>query len=434
MNRFVYLTKMRITIIFHICISHKDRSSAVFLSSLNFAVLTVMFTFLTFLFQISNMSSISETSVWLKFFTEAGIPASDATTYAITFTDNRIKQEMILDLNKEYLRDMGITVMGDIIAILKHAKIYSAQKSRQKIMQSSPGSVLESEKPSTVGNKKNTPASRMLEHYVRKDTSRSNTPPSRKRPLDDDDSYSSKRNSVFNRLGDNSVSSTTSDNPKITVTMHGRDLFQADDSDGKSPFKRLHKGDHLNGSSEDREVGVRGTKPLEYQGILKYSTKEAFERAVNAKKNAAIMKADTTTGVKSRLGMKSVSASDSTTSAGIFAHELEVVRKIKTPGRVAGNTVTPVKSRISSSTKKAETAPLKITASTTGNTGALERTVRMVPPVSSSTPTAKDERVVKTVKTKQRALEVLGEGRPSLKSETISSPKTGIFSRIGLGK
>ncbi|XP_064081229.1 uncharacterized protein C19orf47-like isoform X1 [Macrobrachium nipponense] len=383
------------------------------------------------------MSSISETSVWLKFFTEAGIPPSDATTYAITFTDNRIKQEMILDLNKEYLRDMGITVMGDVIAILKHAKVYCAQKSRQKVMQSSTPSS-ETDSSNSTGSKKNTPASRMLEHYVRKETvpPRSNTPPSRKRPLDEEEAISNKRNSVFNRLGDNSVSSTTSDNPKITVTMHGRDLFRssASDSSRKSPvFQRLCKDDLVNGGSEDSEFSFGKTKPLEYQGILKYSTKEAFERSISAKKNIATMKADTTTGVKSRLGVKSVSASDSTTSAGIFAKEVDSFLKVKTPSKASARLAPS--STIKSGTlskMKSGTTPLKITASTTRNTGSPERTVRVVAATSSSSSAARDERIIKSAKS--RALEVLGERRSSLKTEVRSTGKTGVFSRLSLGK
>ena len=64
----------------------------------------------------------TETSYWLKFFTEAQIPAGDAAHYAVLFSDNRIQRGMLLDLNKEYLTDMGVSRLGDIIAILKHAR------------------------------------------------------------------------------------------------------------------------------------------------------------------------------------------------------------------------------------------------------------------------------------------------------------------------
>jgi hypothetical protein len=65
--------------------------------------------------------------VWFNFFLEAGIPPSDAGNYAVTFTQNRIQPDMMSDLTKEYLAEMGITVLGDVIAILKHARVVHTQ-------------------------------------------------------------------------------------------------------------------------------------------------------------------------------------------------------------------------------------------------------------------------------------------------------------------
>ncbi|GAB6026598.1 hypothetical protein CHUAL_013010 [Chamberlinius hualienensis] len=82
---------------------------------------------------MTQITDLSSTSSWVQFFTESGIPQSVAANYAITFVDNRISRQMLLDLNKEILFDMGITVMGDIIAILKHAKVVHAQLTREKV-------------------------------------------------------------------------------------------------------------------------------------------------------------------------------------------------------------------------------------------------------------------------------------------------------------
>jgi len=75
------------------------------------------------------MSSSTLAPVWFKFFLEAGIPPSDAGNYAVTFTENRIQPDMMTDLTKEYLAEMGITVLGDVIAIMKHAKVVHTQVS-----------------------------------------------------------------------------------------------------------------------------------------------------------------------------------------------------------------------------------------------------------------------------------------------------------------
>uniref|UniRef100_A0ABM5ESP9 Uncharacterized protein C19orf47 homolog n=1 Tax=Pogona vitticeps TaxID=103695 RepID=A0ABM5ESP9_9SAUR len=75
------------------------------------------------------MASVTmATSEWIQFFKEAGIPPGPAVNYAVMFVDNRIQKNMLMDLNKEIMNELGITVIGDIIAILKHAKVVYIQE------------------------------------------------------------------------------------------------------------------------------------------------------------------------------------------------------------------------------------------------------------------------------------------------------------------
>lgn len=64
---------------------------------------------------------------WIKFFLDAGIPSFASSKYATLFYENRIQSNMLMDLDKDILKDMGISVIGDIIAILKHAKDVSRE-------------------------------------------------------------------------------------------------------------------------------------------------------------------------------------------------------------------------------------------------------------------------------------------------------------------
>lgn len=64
----------------------------------------------------------SFTAYWVKFFKGAGFPQDVATKHAVVFSNNRIKPDMLPDLDKPSLKEMGITLMGDMIAILRYAK------------------------------------------------------------------------------------------------------------------------------------------------------------------------------------------------------------------------------------------------------------------------------------------------------------------------
>lgn len=65
---------------------------------------------------------------WKKFCIDSGIPLLASTTYATAFADNRLTEDMVPELNKGVLKELGITIIGDIIAILKHAAVCTRTK------------------------------------------------------------------------------------------------------------------------------------------------------------------------------------------------------------------------------------------------------------------------------------------------------------------
>nr|XP_020138948.1 uncharacterized protein C19orf47 homolog isoform X2 [Microcebus murinus] len=116
------------------------------------------------------------TSEWIQFFKEAGIPPGPAVNYAVMFVDNRIQKSMLLDLNKEIMNELGVTVVGDIIAILKHAKVVHRQDMCKAATESVPCSP--SPLPGDIRRGTSSAASRMITNSLNRD-SPPGTPPRR---------------------------------------------------------------------------------------------------------------------------------------------------------------------------------------------------------------------------------------------------------------
>lgn len=76
-----------------------------------------------------NMSSVR----WRRFFVESGLPSDVCDNYAVIFSENRIRFDMLEELNKEILYDMGIKKLGDIISIIRHAKEVHSSYYKEKV-------------------------------------------------------------------------------------------------------------------------------------------------------------------------------------------------------------------------------------------------------------------------------------------------------------
>jgi uncharacterized protein (DUF1697 family) len=78
--------------------------------------------------QINN-ASVYDLNTWTQFFKEACVPAQFVHEYAVKFYENRIRFDMLNELDKNLLNEMGITAIGDCLCILKHSKhVYSKVK------------------------------------------------------------------------------------------------------------------------------------------------------------------------------------------------------------------------------------------------------------------------------------------------------------------
>ncbi|XP_018604030.1 uncharacterized protein C19orf47 homolog [Scleropages formosus] len=225
------------------------------------------------------MASVTTaTSEWIQFFKDAGIPPGLAVNYAVSFVDNRIQKTMLMDLSKEIMMDLGITVIGDIIAILKHAKHVYRQdmcKMATEAITSGQTSV-----QAELRRAANTPATRMIANSLSRES-----PPST--PV---------------RRPDNRLSVTVSNKQASTKAV----LSRPADEGSSLPVKRRRVTAEMEGKyiiNMPKGTTARTRRILEQQA----KREKALKRTSVFERLGAESKADTTTGSKptgvfSRLG------------------------------------------------------------------------------------------------------------------------------------
>ncbi|XP_025413786.1 uncharacterized protein C19orf47 homolog isoform X1 [Sipha flava] len=273
---------------------------------------------------------------WIKFFSDAGIPSFASSKYATIFYENRIQSNMLMDLDKDILKEMGITVIGDIIGILKHAKdVYregfydnyqtngGENSTTKKNVNETPEPTPQKKKIVTSKIKKLVPKKVKVsseseedeETIVRQVKRKTATQPSQnaikiitkkviskpKIPLkvkpvvvesDDDSPPPSEmrtKSSVFDRLGVGDVSSTTPNvdsNNSSTTESRKSSVFkrlgikQPSESTSKISLKRTIKGrsDSYYGPNIPSEETSAFTKRVKLEETNLHSSKSVFER------------------------------------------------------------------------------------------------------------------------------------------------------------
>ncbi|XP_049876173.1 uncharacterized protein C19orf47-like [Pectinophora gossypiella] len=293
----------------------------------------------------ANRMDANLTSMWVSFFTTAGIPSDVAATYALTFTENRIQNDMLLDLNKEYLRDMGISRMGDVIAILRHAKQVHESTARDRVLSTT---VISNKVPvaavtgrATVAQP-SSPASRILEHYTRNVASKESSPvQAQKRKSNEMQSHTVDLNikkarlirfgtppkatvkeaavskqTVFARLGNSEPVAAIATVKTTTIK-----------TDAKPIFARL-------GSKTDDPVPVQ-KDALKYEGILKstpsFKTVTVTTTKNNVRKIACTMRADEAPlSAKEKLAVPKATSKSVKFSNTVQYKEIEAVKKAAT--------------------------------------------------------------------------------------------------------
>lgn len=75
----------------------------------------------------------TKSSYWFQFFKNAGIPENICLQYSKLFAEHRIQKSQLIDFNKSLLNEIGITAVGDVLAVLKFAQKEAEKCSYEKL-------------------------------------------------------------------------------------------------------------------------------------------------------------------------------------------------------------------------------------------------------------------------------------------------------------
>ncbi|EZA55446.1 hypothetical protein DMN91_001736 [Ooceraea biroi] len=382
------------------------------------------------------MAAASLSAYWVKFFKGAGFPQDVATKHAVVFSNNRIKPDMLPDLDKPSLKEMGITLMGDMIAILRYAKKVVEETTCERFLVDSEDTPLPckvSTKPvvkkmvedggnktvlptaskttsikkmvkplSVMGkkvatvkkpisvqnstatvNQKQTAIKRKLrseESYVDNEDNWSIVGKKRVKTADDDDGNEDaveyavaakvssartrvvkkpveQKRTVFDRLGDSSVTSTTNlidTTPTFNVTGVGKDVFKR----SSSVFKRLGDIDDKKDHATVR-ILKNGSNATGSPGILKNRISPSVRTSIvttkrTVAKTTGTMHADHEASKKTfNNASRILKLAKETVSDSSPASE-RIVKPVVTSGKLASERLVPIpaKARLGTTTAK----------------------------------------------------------------------------------
>uniref|UniRef100_A0A8C0BEX4 DUF5577 domain-containing protein n=1 Tax=Buteo japonicus TaxID=224669 RepID=A0A8C0BEX4_9AVES len=232
------------------------------------------------------------------------------------FPHRRIQKNMLMDLNKEIMNELGITVVGDIIAILKHTKIVYRQemyKAATKFLYPSSPNI-----QAELHRNANSAASRMIANSLSRDSPPAGredknpmipvkrcrvtaemegkyiinmpkgTTPRTKKILEQQVAKGLQRMSVFDRLGAEA---------KVDATTGGKPM---------GVFSRL--GDTLGTNGDKATKSDDNYSVLQYAGVLKKLTKPPCKEStelggtIKAKATSSEAKPVTVTAAIQQLG------------------------------------------------------------------------------------------------------------------------------------